>query len=124
MFEENWVRQKLQALPALRASEGVGAVQRGRISRVVPGRLVYVEAGAEHALGAASVETYAVKLNDVLVERADNLTPYRGESFSELGLAEGTEVFIVRGLHGPEVNAVVVPTSPTRRRLRRYIHQP
>lgn len=90
----------------------------------MPGRLVYVEAETEETRTATPIETYAVKLNNVLVERADNLAPYRGESFAELGLAAGAEVFIVRGSHGPEVNAVVVPTQPMKRSLRRYIKQP
>jgi hypothetical protein len=65
----------------------------GQVRRVVPGRLFYIEVPLPNEPGAS--ESYAVKLDNVLVFRSGDLSPYRGESFSELGIRQGAIVLVV-----------------------------
>jgi hypothetical protein len=79
----------------------------GHVNRVVPGLLFYVEVSTVEG----RLETLAVKLNNVLVLRGDHITAYRGESFSELGISEGTVVLVVERPDGPETVVVEAPGS-------------
>lgn len=72
-----------------------------RISRVVPGRLVYVETTERN-------QTIALTPDRLRIEETDgSLRRYRGESFKELGLAVGTDVKVVfaKGAEGKVIVA-------------------
>jgi hypothetical protein len=61
---------------------------RGTVSRVVPGRLFYVDA-------CDSDRVFAVKLNTLLIRNEDgSVRRYRGEPFRSLGLKVGTPVTV------------------------------
>jgi len=64
-----------------------GKDQIAYVRRVVPGQLVYVETKPE--------ETYAVKLNNIIIRQSDgSYVRYRGEPLSELGLNSGSKVVV------------------------------
>jgi len=73
--------------------EGVLKSQNCRVERVVPGRLLYVDAPSE--TGSQS-STFAFPLDRVIVvESNGNAHPYRGEPLSDLGLKTGRKVRVV-----------------------------
>lgn len=80
------------------------------ISRVVPGRLLYVTP-LDHP-----DRTYAVKLNTVLIEQPDgSVTPYRGEPLPDIGLVEGKEITVWKlPLSDPPDILVVKAPCPSR----------
>jgi hypothetical protein len=69
------------------------------VSRVVPGKLVYVETKHND-----SERTYAVKLNQILVRKPDgSFCNYRGEPLSQIGVSVGREVVIMSDPDQPYV---------------------
>jgi hypothetical protein len=76
----------------------------GRVQRVVPGKLLYVDAGGAEA-------PYVFTLDKVIVnEGGGAFHPYRGEPLSELGLTEGRKVNVI-GLNDPKMHPMLVIDS-------------
>ena len=74
--------------------------ERGAISRVVPGRLVYVQTQPER--------TYAFKPDKVVIQELDGVFhKYRGEPFEDLGLTVGQTVFVLPAGRGKTEELVV-----------------
>lgn len=99
--------------------ENLGQTRRGRVGRVVrvvPGMLFYVEAPLDDFMR----ETYAVKLNNVLVFRDGHISPYRGESFAELGIWDGALVLVVDAERPGEPKTVVVEPAASSGYIREF----
>jgi hypothetical protein len=76
----------------------------GRVQRVVPGKLLYVDAGPTH-------EPYVFTLDKIIVnEGGGAFHPYRGEPLFELGLTEGRKVSVI-GLNDPKTHPMLVIDS-------------
>ena len=83
---------------------------KGRVSRVVPGRLFYVEA-------SDADRTFAVKLNTLRIREPDgSFRRYRGEPFKTLGLRVGTSV-VIDSSEDETTVVLEAPGSTSRRRL-------
>ncbi|MEY9400729.1 hypothetical protein ABIF66_000545 [Bradyrhizobium japonicum] len=79
---------------------------KGRVARVVPGRLFYVE---------ASDRVFAVKLNTLLIREKDGKTRrYRGEPFRALGLKVGTTVTVQNSRDETQVVLDLAEAQPKR----------
>jgi hypothetical protein len=77
----------------------------GVVRRVVPGQLVYVELAPE--------ETYAVKLDSIIIRKSDgSYEHYRGEPLSELGLDTGRRVVVWTDNSGAAPRNLVVQAKP------------
>lgn len=83
--------------------------KRGTVSRVVPGRLFYVDAGDR--------QVFAVKLNTLFIkERTGSVRRYRGEPFKDLGLRVGTPVTVESA--GNETKVVLdLGEAPQKKRI-------
>jgi hypothetical protein len=95
--------QKMQLEQQKELQRKVGDRLTGRVERVVPGMLVYVEfAGGQKA--------QVFKLNNLLIKQANGtFSNYTGESLSQLGLTVGSSVEVVTTKGPHQANVVFDP---------------
>jgi len=104
-LEQQQKQLEQQRLEQLHHETKVGDRLWGRVERVVPGRLVYVEFAPGH-------EARVFKLNNLLIKQANGtFSNYAGEPLSQLGLTVGSSVEVVTARQPHQANVVFDPLA-------------